>query len=351
MRIVYAGTLESGGTCFSRYQALLKAENTVCPFNTDPFLKRRSRTFRVLENLLGMGPGCRHANKTLLQITKKERAEVVWIDKGVWVHRATLKELKKCGIRIVHHITDSLWPKNTRLWLTRWQLRRTVNDYDVIVTSNHQDADVLEKTGAKFIIKSELGYDSRRFSPASKASIGESSDRTLIFVGHHEPRTERGVTALIKAGLPIRIHGTEWENKCRKNRALVGKVGRPLSDDEYVDSLRRATIGLGFVSEWNYNETAGRSYEIPACGLMLLAYRTEKHRSHYVEGKEAEFFSTELECVEKARKYLRQEEDRKKIAKAGYIRSQTAGYSWESIMLKDWSIAKYQLEHEIRLTR
>ena len=120
------------------------------------------------------------------------------------------------------------------------------------------------------------------------------------------------------------------------NPKLTGHVNDNLGDQEYVWALKLARIGLCFVSEWNYNQTAGRSYEIPACGTMLLAMRTAEHQRHYREGEEAEFFSDETELVGKVRRYLGDDAARRGVAARGRERCVTSGYSWREIMLRDW---------------
>jgi spore maturation protein CgeB len=70
-----------------------------------------------------------------------------------------------------------------------------------------------------------------------------------------------------------------------------------------VCTLKSAEIGRGFVSEWNGNETAGLSFEIPACGTFLLAMRTPEHEQLYREGEDAEFFSSPEELIKKALHY------------------------------------------------
>jgi len=87
----------------------------------------------------------------------------------------------------------------------------------------------------------------------------------------------------------------------------------------------------------NYNQTAARSYEIPACGTFLLAMRTPQHLESYVEGREAEFFETPDELVRKARFYLDHDAERRAIARAGHERCVGDQYTWARYMRDDWS--------------
>ncbi|MCP3965754.1 MAG: glycosyltransferase family 1 protein [Lentisphaerae bacterium] len=85
-----------------------------------------------------------------------------------------------------------------------------------------------------------------------------------------------------------------------------------------------------------------RTFEIPACGAFLLAERTPVMQQLYEEGKEAEYFETPEEFVEKCKYYLKHENKRRQISKAGMIKALTAGYDVNSRMrqwvndIKDW---------------
>ena len=338
LRIGYVGSLEPGGTCNSRLLALQSVEPAVFSLDTDAALRGRGPA-RWLEHFPGLGAGSRRLNRELLSFTQEQRINFIWIDKGQWVSAATLRTLRRAGVRLAHHVTDALWPRNLRLQLTRLRLAANAPLYDHYVTSNEADFQRLQRAMPGRVVLTQLGYDERRFDAAA---IGDPAlvarwQREVIFVGHHEPRTECGITALIDAGLPVQVFGRRWLERVRANPKLAGHVNDNLGDQEYVWTLKLARIGLCFVSEWNYNQTAGRSYEIPACGTFLLAPRTAEHQRHYHEGEEAEFFGEEAELVAKVRRYLADDSGRRQVAARGRQRCLSSGYSWREIMLRDWA--------------
>jgi hypothetical protein len=135
------------------------------------------------------------------------------------------------------------------------------------------------------------------------------------------------ILALQQAGVDVRIYGSGWRRRARHIRG--GRQIRPASLEEYVKLIACAKICLCFLSKWNNNtlHSAGRTFEIPAIGSFLLAERTPDHLRYYLEGKEAEFFGSSKELVDKVIYYLAHDDQRRTIAKAGHQRCMASGYS------------------------
>lgn len=338
MRVVYAGA--GSGTSLSRLNALRTLEADVHFFDVTARRGATSRLARLADNTLFYTPGLRRLNREFLAFCRAHSPDVVWVDKSVWIWPSTLRSLRRDGCFLAHHFTDAI---DARLARLRWSfhlLRKSLPLYHLNFTTNVDDCTALRRAGVPVEL-THLAYDHERFDDSPLPAADAAAWRApIVFIGHHEPRTERYVQALLAAGLPVVVYG--WAGRAPAiARRWPDAVSRPgLSDVDYVKAIKGADIGLCCVSEWNYNQTAARSYEIPACGTFLLAMRTPQHLESYREGSEAEFFETPDELVSKARFYLEHDDRRRAIAAAGHRRCVTDEYTWARYMRQDWARAR-----------
>ncbi len=75
-----------------------------------------------------------------------------------------------------------------------------------------------------------------------------------------------------------------------------------------------------------------RTFEIPAAGGFMLHEYSEEAADFFKEGIEAEFFRDAAECADKIKYYFKDDNLRNKIARAGYEKIFSAGYTYSNLV-------------------
>jgi spore maturation protein CgeB len=325
MRIIYCGNLDAGSTSLSRFQALNNGNHHVIPIDIYPYILNHHRIIRGISTKLLLGPAIAKLNKEVLRKVELCNPDIVWIDKGVYLKPDTLRRIKrKSKAILVHHNTDDVLNKRHSF---KYYLQ-SLDLYDYHFTSNIYNLKDLAKMTQSKVIFNEIGYDDNWYKSVivNKYNLKtKSSD--ILFVGHWEENTQLFVNELINENISIKVHGPGWKNN-KDYFQLSNFVSNGVWGEDYVRWLNCTKIGLGIVSKWNRNHTAGRIFEIPATGAMLLAERNDVLEKMYEEDHEAVFFNTKEEMVQKAKHYLLNEDERKRIANNGMLRCLKNKSTW-----------------------
>lgn len=154
----------------------------------------------------------------------------------------------------------------------------------------------------------------------------------VVFVGHHEPdgRVD-SIRALITAGMRVKLWGGHYWHP-----SVLGDLYDSLSPivpaegDEYGKALCGAKVCLCFLSKLNRDTYTRRCFEIPACGKVMLAERTDDLIQFFKEDEEACFFSSPEELVSKAQWLISNPVIRERIAQSGLRRVWADGHDVES---------------------
>jgi hypothetical protein len=258
----------------------------------------------------------------------------------------TIDELHRLGAKSVHFTPDpyfSLSWKRTRL------MDESMRAFDVLAYCKSYEQDQYEALG-KPIVYMPLGYCDQVHRP-----LGSEDNRwncAVGFLGGWEPRREHFLHAITAAGVEVKIWGRYWDFlrdgrwTPRRHiilRQLAGKdrfhfhrdellsrahQGGEVYADDYARALTGSRIGLGFVRTVCPEQHTTRTFEIPACGSLLLADRTKEHQEFFEEGTEAEFFASCEELLDKIKFYGSNEAARNRVANRGYSRCKKGGYAY-----------------------
>lgn len=325
MRILFVGHLWPGSTSLQRMIALGELGHAVVGVSMTPRNRSRERWLpvRILYRL-GYPPDLTRANRQILNHIKGNSFDVIWVEKGLTISPRTLIAAKSSNPRcqLVFFSPDNMmyWRNQSRHYMVSLPL------YDLHVTTKSHNVAKLKILGAKDVLFVNNAYDPHTHRPMSLTAEEKAFWGAEVgFVGEFErPRLEI-MLGLAKAEVPVTVRGPEWELYVGRHSKLVVRPGWVYGDD-YARSICATKINLCFLRKIVGDLQTARSVEIPACGAFMLAERTDEHLALFQEGKEAEFFGSQDELLDKVKYYLIHDSQREQIAAAGRERCLRSGY-------------------------
>lgn len=346
MKILFLGQIGPGQTSLMRMRALQRLGYEVHGVHTGQAWDRASWLQRQVQRRIQAGSVVAQINQAVLAAGAAFKPDMVWAEKQEFITVDTLAALRRGGARLVHYTPDpyfSLSWKRTRL------MDAAMAEFDVLVYCKRYEQAEYEALGQPLIYM-PLGYCDEVHRPLP--SSDPRWNCAVGFLGGWDPRRETFLHEVAASGADLKIWGGYWEFLkdgawTLRRRIILGQLAGPepfrikadpilaatlqggeVYDDDYARALTAAKIGVGFLRQVCPDQHTTRTFEIPACGSMLLADRTAEHQGFFTEGKEAEFFNTSEELVEKIRFYAANPGARQRIANAGVQRGVDGRYAY-----------------------
>lgn len=329
MRVLSVGALKGiSNTCAQRNKALceLAEVDAVSTNNNEATL-----WFRIAYHLFLLGlpirlPENGNENKEIRELILRNLYDVVWIDKGWTIAPETLHFIKinQPNCKIVSYSPDNMALRHNQ----SQQYLDCIPMYDLIVTNKSYICDDLQALGAKKVVFVNNTFDPLfHFPRVLNEEERERLGADVGFVGAWEKERCESILFLADNGVKVKVFGDKkWAKYSAYSPNLcVNDFG--LYDEDYAKALSSFKMSLCFLRKMNYDQQTTRSVEIPACGCFMLAERTKEHEMMFKEGKEADFFSSDDELLEKCRFYLQHEDVRKRVAEAGRKRCIESDYT------------------------
>jgi len=346
VRILYLGEIGPGQTALMRMRALERLGHTVRGVRTMEGWKHASWIKRQVQRRTHRGSIVEEINSTVLSAARQFRPALVWADKQEFLRVETIEALRNLGARLVHFTPDPYFAldwKRTRI------MDEAMRHFDVLVYCKSYEKtnyEALERPA----IYMPLGYCDENHRPLRSDDARWSCD--VGFLGGWEPRRERMLHAVARTGADLKFRGRYWEflrdgKWTLRRRIILSQLaagervlihrdevlgalwqGDEVYGEDYARALSGAKIGLGFLRKVCPDQHTTRTFEIPACGSLLLADRTDEHQEFFAEGKEAEFFASTEELLDKVKFYCGNESARRRIAEGGLKRCTDGKYAY-----------------------
>ena len=328
-RILFIGDLNTYGRGYQRYRTLKEMGHRVVAFShtrvsLPNHIESPSVPYRIFWKLR-IPLDTTRVNKKIRDAVRNSSFDVVWIEKGNMIWPCTLSYIKKHAprARLISCSEDDMYAAHGHsLWY-----RIGLQYYDLVFTTKVFNLEELKLFGAKETKLFLDSYDEKIHKPMNLTE--EERERfscDVAAIGAFENERAESLLYLAEHGIKVSVWGGNWGRMTNSHPNLVIK-NEFLFGEDYSKAICATKINLNFLRKINRDEVTSRSVEIPACGGFMLSERTARHLEFFEEGREAEFFGSNEEMLEKIRRYLENNEDREKVARAGLERCVACGYS------------------------
>lgn len=345
-KILFLGEIGSGQTSRMRMRALKRLGHKIRGVHTIEPWKRTSWLKRQVQRRLQRGSVVNEINRSVLEAAREFQPDLVWAEKQEFLRAETIAKIRQLNARLIHFTPD---PYFTLDWKRTRVMDEAMKAFDVLVYCKSYEQKDYARLG-KPIVYMPLGFCDEVHRPLP------SDDARWIcaasFLGGWEPRRELLLHAVVDAGVDLKIWGVCWDflkdGRWTPRRHIILRQfagdqhfafhrdellarayqGGEMYADDYARALTGAKIGLGFLRKVCPDQHTTRTFEIPACGSMLLADRTDEHQQFFKEGQDAEFFASSEELLDKIKFYCSNEFARQRVAESGYKRCTEGNYAY-----------------------
>jgi|ERR1035437_6129250 hypothetical protein len=310
----------SGGWCYS--ETLRDMGHEVVQISDYDLLEHYQqsilfRAFRKINGGLRESDRLRHV-ACLHDAVTKFRPEIVIILKGLHLSSMDVLELRKIGAWVCNINHDDFFSLNRNNW-SHLQ-REAIPACDFIFTTREVNVEEIRPLNRN-VDFFPFAYYPRIHRPVP-VPVEEQSlwGVDVVFVGTYEaPRAATLEYLVAHVNAKLVIHGAQWDKLPQRSRLRACVQSKDLRFDTFAKALGGAKIALGFLRKENRDDYTQRTFEIPACGGVLLAERTARHQALFQEGVEAEFFDADspAELCQKVQMLLEDKQKRESIHKAG----------------------------------
>jgi hypothetical protein len=302
-----------------------------------------------LEQHYLLGPHIGKVNRLVVERVREMRPDVAHFYQGHHYTPETIAQVANLTFASGSHCDDPFGRRHRREYQL---LMKALPEYDGYHVNRQCNVAEAAACGVKRVRVLMTYYIPWMHYPCA-LSAQEQRDfgSDVVFAGHMEPDLRiECLSRVARAGLRCRIFGGEaqWRSALPGDVYRVAGPTPNVRGADYRRALCASKIASCFFSKWNRDQYTNRSWEIPACGTFLLSERTPAMQEFYCEGKEAEFFESLEEFIDKVQFYLRDESARKRIAAAGYARVIASGNDIYSRM-RQWlaDVTKWRDEKQL----
>lgn len=323
---LFISPLFEGSTSLMRLNAMksiLPNECIIDTIDTQKIIDCHSRISRVLAYRFKLGSVSWAINKKIKNEVKHKSYDIIWVEKGVLIKPSVVRMLKSKSNTLIHFTPDPAF-----LFHKSNKFLNSINYYDFLITTKSKELEYYhEKAGNKKVILSRQGYCDNK--QVCYNSFNHRIDE-LIFIGYHTQKRENTLKSISEI-LNVNIVGKGWRKRKILKQPSVKYLAEKAYGKEYTRLLNKYRFSVGFLSSWDKDMHTTRTFEIPACGCILITPDNQEIRSFYTED-EAVFYADDMDLKNKLKEIFNNTNLAEQIARKGNQRTVSGNNSHSNIM-------------------
>jgi spore maturation protein CgeB len=292
--------------------------------NISPIIYSSNKIIRSLGWRYKIGPLIWRISKAIKEhVDNEDLYDLVWVDKGTLIASDAMKKLRRSTKKLIHYTPDpAFFYHQSKLFYN------SISLYDYCITTKSYEINNYKKYGANSVLYSTQGFDDRLHRPKYKF---EDKKYEVCFIGHYENNRGAIVQNLIDSNVQVVIAGIKWDNFITKNKSNGNLVylGENIVGDDYVSTISNSYISLGLLSSWVPERHTTRTFEIPACGALLVTPRNDEIMGFFNDA-DVVYFDKEIEITSSVIGMLSDKSKLQEITNNGSLRVRNGGFSYQS---------------------
>lgn len=269
------------------------------------------------------------------------RPSVVLLLKASEVDFRLIKFFSRQGCKVFNFYPDSpfaFWNGNSNS-----NILKSLPFYETFFIWSSKFHFALKGAGCKIVDTFHFFADHKIFN--EDVFVGLRYD--LSFVGSWDLKRELILSEVCKNLVDVSfcVSGNGWDKVSQSSPLYKHLIRKELSTVEMIDLFRSSKISINILKDQNLGCTNMRTFEIPSCGSLLLAENSKEQQNFFVADKEAVYFSSTKELVQKIKFLLANPDVLDEIRLAGLAKSKTFNFDdmlHESLMKRIYAIDTFK---------
>ncbi len=329
MNVLVVSPVFNGSTSLMRLDSmreLLPRDTNIEVIDTQKLIDKGSRLCRIMAYRYKSGPLVKSINSFISKYSFKKNYGLIWVEKGVLLKPNTIKLLKDKTTLLVHYTPDPAFSfhKSKKFY-------NSLKYYDKVITTKSFELE----NYYRYKNKNSVMLVTQAYSHEMHRSFNEFRKRknAVVFIGHFEKSRGEVLQHLLDNNIVISLSGRGWNEFVRQNKKIkhFTFLGEKTYGTAYTQTLNEYKYSIGFLSEWIPELHTTRTFEIPACGCLLLTPENEEIRGFY-DDSDVVFYDSKNQLLDKLIYFFENENEAYILALNGLNKTINGPYSHYMIM-------------------